>query len=416
MNTLLIKNVFPVCPSLSSEEAINIFIEKGVITYIGTEEKNADASFDGSGKYVSLGWMDMRSSFCDPGFEYKEDLNSGLNCAINGGFTAVCVLPNTDPVVDTKEVVSYINQKTKEVLPNVYPFGAVTQKLKGTALSEMHDMHSFGVKAFTDGHKTIWHTGILLKALQYVSPFNGLIINKPFDKYLMSEGLVHEGVNSTMVGMSGIPTITETMAIQHDLDILRYAGGRLHFTTISSESGVKLIRNAKKEGLNVTCDVAVHQLIYTDDVIASFDTNLKVNPPFRLESDKKALIEGVKDGTIDCIVSDHIPQDEECKKLEFDYAEFGMLNLETLYAQLSAVFTKEVLVNAIAVNPREILGLDLPEIKVGSVANLTVFDPDLKWEFKKSKSKSKNSKLLGTELKGRAIALVNGEKFQTIHS
>jgi len=298
----------------------NLLINDGVIVEIGEKSYRADHIISKKNLKVSIGWFDMRSDFCDPGFEYKEDVFSGRKAAAAGGFTEVLLLPNTNPVIQTKNEVSYILSGNDNQLVSIYPIGAVTEDTKGEELTEMIDLNASGARAFSDGKNPVWHTDILLKSLLYLQKFDGLLINRPEDTMLTRLGSMNEGVNSTILGLRGMPKLGEELMIDRDIKILEYAGGRIHFSNISTEESVNLIRKAKKTGLRLSCDVAAHQLVLDDSALMEFDTNFKVNPPLREEKDLKALKKGLDDGTIDVIVSSHTPQDEENKKLEFDLA------------------------------------------------------------------------------------------------
>ena len=265
---------------------------------------------------VSLGWMDTRANYCDPGMEHKEDLESGANLAMSSGFTDVAILPNTNPVISNKNALSYFKRFNKISSVQLHPIAALTENCEGKELTEMIDLQNSGAKAFSDGTNPIWHSNVFIKGLQYLQKFDGLLIDRPEDKYLTSYGQMNEGKTSTYLGIRGIPYLAESLSIYRDLKLLEYAGGKLHLSLISTKEGIDLIRNAKSKGLNVTCDVGVNYLRFEDSDLNYYDTNLKVNPPYRLQSDREALIEGLFDGTVDFIVSDHLPQDVESKKLQ----------------------------------------------------------------------------------------------------
>ncbi|MEO1051919.1 MAG: dihydroorotase [Bacteroidota bacterium] len=394
----------------------NVLIENGVITAIGDDHQEADKIIEADGALLSVGWFDMRASFCDPGLEHKEDLISGMQAASAGGFTGVAVLPNTEPIIQTKNEIEYVKSKNGQSATDLYPIGAVTRNTKGEEITEMIDLHTAGAVAFSDGIEPIWHPDVLLKALQYLQKFDGLLITRPVDKLLNNYGVMHEGINSTLLGMRGMPSLSEDLMVSRDLKLLEYAGGRIHFTNISSAASLELIRQAKQRGLNVTCDIAAYQLSFDDDALHDFDTNYKVDPPFRDESTNQALMQGLKDGTIDVIVSSHNPQDEENKKLEFDLAEFGIISLQTVGANLAALAANvelDQLVEKVTVKPREMLGLDLPKIAEHEMANLTLFDPNKAWQFdhESSFSKSRNSPFYGQKLKGQVLGVFNQQRY-----
>lgn len=395
---------------------VNIGLKDGRIVAVGDEEPEAEKIIDAQGLMLSIGWADMQANFADPGHEHKEDLTSGASAAAKGGFTDVALVPNTNPAVQSKNEITYIHSRNGRLVTQLHAIGAVTLDTKGEELTEMIDMYEAGAVAFSDGENPLWHTDICLKALLYLQKFDGLLINKPYDRLLTAFGTMHEGVNSTIMGMKGMPSLAEELAITRDLDILTYTGGKLHFSNISTAGSVELIRKAKEWGLDVTCDVAAHQLMFNDGSFPDFDTNYKVNPPFRTQTDVDALVEGLRDGTIDVIVSGHSPQDEESKKLEFDNAEFGIIGLQTVLPILVYLGDKLDLASAlekITVAPRKRLGLEVPKIEVGEEANLTLFDPKEKWvlDDRTNKSKSKNSPFYGKELVGRPLAVFNKGKY-----
>lgn len=395
----------------------NVLVEDGIIVQISNEENIADQVIEAAGMKLSIGWFDMRTTIGEPGYEHKEDIESVCAAAAAGGYTEIASLPNTKPVVQSKNVISFIKSKCKDYLVQIHPMAAVTRDLDGKEITEMIDLHHAGAVAFTDGELPIWHSDVFLKTLQYLKPFNGLLINHAEDNQISHYGQMNESIESTMLGLKGIPKIAEELMVERDLSILKYTGGRIHFAHISSPKSVALIKAAKAEHLEVTCDVAAYQLILDDSLIKTFDTHLKVNPPLRTLEDVELLRQEVIAGTIDAIVSDHIPQDIECKNLEFDLAEFGMIGLETNFGilnhTLNKVISLENLLDKIAYRPREILNIAVPKIEEKQVANLTLFDAEVEWTFetKHIKSKSKNSPFVGSAMKGRAKAVFHNHKF-----
>ena len=389
----------------------DILIANGKISQIADQIEFDGRVVAAENLKVSVGWVDMRAHYNDPGNEHKEDIHTGINTAMAGGFTDVALLPNTHPVVSTKHAVSYYYKFSKDTPVRLHPVAAVTQHCKGEELTEMIDLHKAGAVAFSDGLNPIWHTDILLKALQYLQKFDGLLINKPEDQMLTAFGQMHEGTVSTLLGLKGMPALSEAVMVQRDLRLLEYAGGNLHFSLISAAESIQMIREAKRNGLNVSCDVGVNYLKFTDEDLTDYDTDLKVNPPYRKESDRKALIDAVKDGTIDVVVSDHNPQNEECKKLEFDLADFGTANQQTCYSVLNEVFREDFceVIDRLTKAPRDLLKLSHPEIAEGADACLTLFSPTSEWTLnaQTNKSKSVASPLLGTPLNGRVVGLVN---------
>lgn len=398
---------------------VDILIDNGKIAKIDSEINEEDSDvFEAQGAIVSPGWIDMRSIFYDPGEEHKEDLETGSEAAAAAGFTQTMLLPNTKPVVDNKGAVSYVKKHSKYSLVDLLPCAAVSIKAEGKELTEMLDLEAAGAVAFSDGLNPIWHTDIMLKSLQYLQKFDGLLINRPEDKMLTAFGQMNEGIVSTGLGLKGMPKLAESVMVERDLKLLEYAGGKLHFSTISSKESVELIKEAKRKGLNVTCDVGVNYLKFTDQDLETYDTNYKVNPPYRSEEDRSALVEGVLDGTIDIIVSDHNPHDEESKKLEFDLAEFGTNNLQGFWPIINEVFGSDLekVIPSFTSNPREILGLNEVKIEEGRTANLTIFDKETEWTFDKNsnRSRSEYSPFYLSQLKGRVRAVINNDQIQKI--
>ncbi len=393
----------------------NVLIQNGKIAEISAKKSAADKVIDAEGMVLSVGWMDMGTFVGDPGLEHKEDLISVAKAAAAGGFTEIATLPNTSPPVQTKNEVKYINRGNESRLVQIHPMASITLKNQGEELTEMIDLNEAGAVAFTDGLKPVWNTDILLKTLQYLQKFDGLVINHPEDIWLDMFGQMNEGKNSTTLGLKGMPKIAEEIAITRDIELLAYAGGRLHFSRVSTARSVDLIRAAKKKKLKVTCDVISYQALLDDSELEDFDTNYKVNPPLREKADLEALVKGIKDGTIDVISSGHLPQEAECKVLEFDHAEFGMINLQTFGSQLvllSQSIDLHELIQKVTTAPRQLLKLNIPTIKEGEKANLTLFDPSQKWHFSEDVnfSKSKNSPWLGKEITGKVKATFNNAK------
>lgn len=405
----------------------DIFIENGIIIEIANNiSHHADHIFEGENLCVSAGWIDMRVSPKDPGYESKEDLTTLCQAAMVGGFTEIFTLPNTKPIVQTKEAISYFKSFASNQLIDIHVGVAITKNCEGKDFTEMLDLHNAGAAAFTDGEHTIWNADILLKTLQYLAPIDALLMNRPEEPSMTIFGQMHEGIESTLLGMKGIPSTAEELMVMRDLKLLEYfldteisenKNSKLHFSTISTARTVELIREAKKKGLPVSCDIAAHQLAFIDADLKDFDTNLKVNPPFRSENDIKALKNGLADGTIDAIVSDHNPHDDEAKNLEFDLADFGIIGLETAFsvANTNSQLTIEQLIDKFTNNPRKLLRLPKVKIEVGEIANLTVFDPSINWVFSKNdiRSKSKNTPFVGKELIGKSVAVINKGKIYT---
>jgi dihydroorotase len=397
----------------------DILIENNQISQIDNNIQVADCEIvTGQNLHVSIGWFDMRVAANDPGFEHKETLASTCAAAAAGGFTEIAVLPNTKPALDSKDTLGYIQQATRHQLVKVHTIAAVTKNCEGNDFTEMIDLTHAGAVAFSDGVHPLHNTHIALKSLQYLQPLNRVLMNRPSDAHLSIFGQMNEGISSTMLGMRGLPNIAEELMVMRDLKLLEYLDiesnlPALHFSTISTAEAVAHIRAAKAKGLKVSCDIAAHQIAFDDTALAGFDTNLKVEPPFRTQTDIAALWEGLADGTIDAVVSDHSPQDEESKNIEFDLADFGIVGLETAFAVLNSNNKNLLISDLIAkltTNPRTILRITQPSIAENNVANLTIFDPTLVWTFTKSISKSKNSPFFGQTFIGKAIAVVNQGK------
>ena len=394
---------------------VNLLVEKGIIQSIGAKV-SGENELDLNGAILTPGWVDINANFTDPGFEHKEDLESGSVTAQYGGFTDVAVSPTTDPVLETKGDVEYLKSKSDRTI-KLHPIAALSEGINGENLTEMLDLREAGAVAFSDGMKPIWNSELLVKALQYVQKFGGLIISRPVDAHLSRNAQMHEGLTSTSLGMRGEPAISEKLAIANQLEILRYAGGRLHFSMISTADGLKLIKIAKKDGLKVTCDVGINHLRFTDRDVSNFDTNYKIEPPYRSEADRKALIKGVNDGTIDAIVSGHQPQDRESKFLEFDLASPGVISLQTVFSVLMSLkgeLDLEAAIDRLTHGARKILGLETATIQEGAQARLAFFDPEKQWTLNKksNQSKSENSPFWETELNGRTLGIVIGNKLE----
>lgn len=407
-------------------QVCDLLIENGLIRQIGTNltVQEGGRIVEAENLHVSPGWVDMRVLAQDPGFEHREDLTSVCRTAVAGGFTDIVLLPNTQPVIDAKGTLGYVRHMAEGQPVSVHVAAAVTQKAAGEDFTEMIDLHHAGAIAFSDGLHPIQNPDLLLKTIQYLQPIDGLLMNRPEETLLTRFGQMHEGVQSTLLGLKGMPSLAEELMVERDLRLLDYALDRsdvqrkqsslLHFSTISSAGSVALIRQAKSGGMPVSCDVAAHQLVFDDSALAGFDTNLKVNPPFRSPDDVAALWTGLADGTIDAIVSDHTPQDAESKNLEFDQAEFGIIGLETVFA---AVWTHNrglslaQILNKLTAVPRQILRLPALSVEEGQVASLTLFDPVAAWTYDRTSSKSKNSPFWGQKLTGRVIGTVHQKKF-----
>lgn len=412
---ILLKNVQVIAPTSTFHgQQQDILIENGIIRQIGTNIQAPGAQVvTGKNLHVSSGWTDVFAHFCDPGQEYKEDLQSGIKAAAKGGYTTVLIVPDTQPALHTKPQIEYVLSRTRNSAVQVLPIGAVTKNLEGASLAEMYEMQEAGAVAFSDGLKPIQSPGIMLKALQYVKAVNGTIIQLPDDKSISAHGLMHEGIYSTQLGMAGKPALAEELIIQRDLELAQYTDSKIHFTGISTRNSVDLIAAAKGKGIKVTCSVTPYHLSLTDAHLVSYDTHYKVNPPLRTAEDVKALQEAVKYGVIDCFATHHLPQDWDAKQVEFEYAKNGMIGLESAFGVLRKYLPEvplEQLIDMLSAQPRKIF--NLPELKLeeGATANLTIFDPEEEWVFNTTHlaGRSKNSAYIGADLKGSVKGTING--------
>lgn len=414
---LLLRQVRIIDPSSPfHQQTTDIFIEQGLIRSIETKAAvKADQIIEAAGLCVSPGWLDVFSHIPDPGLEHKETLESGAAVAASGGFTDVLVVPNTAPVVHSKSGVEYIVQKTKSFPVSFHPIAAVSKNVEGKELAEMYDMHQSGAAAFGDGTVSIQSAGILLKALQYIKAIDKVLIQLPDDKSISASGLMNEGVISTRLGLPGKPAIAEELMIARDIELAKYTESKIHFTGVSTAKSIAMIRKAKSEGLAVTCSVTPYHLFFSDEDLQEYDTNLKVNPPLRTPADRDALRKAVADGTVDCIASHHLPHEKDGKVVEFEYARYGMISLQTSFAVVRTTMpelTVERLIELFAIAPGKIFDLQRPSIKENEIACLTLFSDSQEWRFDatQNRSRSANSPFLGKTLRGKPLGVINKEK------
>jgi len=363
--------------------------------------------------HVSPSFLDLKSNFRDPGFEIKEDINTGINCAVNGGYTDILLMPSNNPTTDSKVEVNYIKNHSRSKLVNIHPAGSVTKNNLGDELCEMYDISKEGAIAFTDDKNSIQKAGILKLALEYNKNYNGLVINHPNDKSISQGGSMNESPTSTILGLKGIPNISEEIMLKRDIELAEYTNSKIHISCISTTKSVDLIREAKLKGIKISCDVSINNLILDDSMCETFNSNFKLSPPLRTKTDVNALIEGINDGTIDAICSDHSPEDIENKETEFDNAEFGAIGLQTVFPLLCNINDKislETIIKKISIRPREILNLDKVSVSENEIAKLCLYNPNQTWTFKIDDvlSKSKNSPFLNHDLRGKVIGIING--------
>jgi dihydroorotase len=394
-------------------QKMDIAIKNGTIIDISTNSDfSAKRIIEGANLYISSGWMDVHAQFNDPGFEHKEDLLSGAKAAKNGGFSTVVIASNTHPIADSKSYFTALKNRVKELPIDVRGLAALTENLEGQNFTEMYDLHNAGAIAFSDGLSPIQNPDLLKRALMYSKTFNGLVVVHPHDSRIAHGGMVNESPMSTSLGLKSDPSLSEEIMVARDLALAEYCEAPIHFMAISSAKSVELIKKAKKKGIQVTCDVAIANLIWNDSVLADFDSNFKVFPPLRSEKDRKALIKGINDGVIDAITTNHTPQNIEEKQCEFDHASFGQSSIETAFSVYNTYLSEQIdlstWVNAVCHSSRKIFGLPVPGIHIGAKANVTVFNTKEIWEVKSKDlfSKSKNTPIIGKSLQGRVVDVI----------
>lgn len=394
-------------------QTLDILIEKGRISEIGQHIKNPknykEIAFENL--HVSKGWFDSSVSFGEPGYEERETIENGLKTAALSGFTSVAVNSNTNPVVDSYADIKFLKSKSEGNAVSLYPIGALTKESKGEDLAELYDMTNAGAIAFYDYQKPIGNPNLMKIALQYASNFGGLLCSFPQESKISGHGVMNENVTSTMLGLKGNPALAEELQVARDLFLLEYTGGKLHIPTISTVKSVELIRNAKIQKLNVSCSVAIHNLALTDTELDSFNTNYKVLPPLRTQTDCDVLIAGLKDGTIDMVTCDHNPIDIENKKVEFDYAKNGTIGLESAFGALNNLFTIKKTIDLLT-KGKERFGLESNAIAIGNIADLSLFNPNGEYQFSRQhiKSASKNAIFENHTLKGKVYGIISNNQ------
>lgn len=411
---IIIKNARIINPFGAYNQQIkSIKISNGIINEIADDiaVSDNDLLVDIPNLHISYGWIDSSVSFGEPGYEERETIAHGLEVAAKSGFTHICLNPNTDPVIDNQAGVNLVLSKASGQASTLLPIGALTKNSEGIDMAEMFDMKNAGAVAFGDYKKSMENANLLKISLQYTQNFNARVIAYASDKNIKGKGVVNEGVVSTRLGLKGIPDLAEEIVVARNLYLLEYTGGKMHIPTISTQKSIELIKAAKAKGLDVTCSVAVHHLVLTDEQLDNFDTRYKVAPPLKDETTRQALINAVLDDTIDCITTDHQPWDIEHKKLEFDLAKDGTIGLESAFGALQNVLPLDVIVKKL-LGAYTVFTDIIPEITVDTTANLTLFNPDTAYTFTVDNilSKSKNSAFLRQQMKGKALGIINNNK------
>ncbi|QBZ98293.1 dihydroorotase [Flavobacterium sangjuense] len=413
MNLILRKATIIDPKSPFHNQTVDVKITNGIFEKIGKSLPKSDThqEFEKQGLHISQGWFDTSVSFGEPGYEDRETIANGLEVAAKSGFTGIALQPNSYPIIDNQSQVHFVKQKAKGFATELFPIGALTKASEGKDLAELYDMKNAGAVAFGDYGKSLSNANLMKIGLQYVQDFDGLVIAFCQDENIKGNGVANEGIVSTRLGLKGIPNLAEELIVARNLFLLEYTGGKLHIPTISTAKSVALIKEAKKKGLNVTCSVAVHHLVLTDEKLEGFDSRYKVSPPLRTEEDRKALIAGIKDNTIDCITSDHNPIDIENKKMEFDLAKNGTIGLESAFGALQTVLPLEKIIEKLTFG-KTILKIEGQEIAAKNKVSISLFTTEDKWRFDAAHilSKSKNAAFLGQPMKGKAIGIYNQGK------
>ncbi|UBZ06407.1 dihydroorotase [Salegentibacter mishustinae] len=394
--------------SIYNNKTLDVLIENGIIKEIAKDiSTEVDKVINEENLHISRGWFDSSVNFGEPGFEERETIANGLDTAAKSGFTSIALNPNTYPIIDNNGAITSVKSKAAHHPVKLFPTGALTVKGEGVDLAELYDMKQGGAVAFGDYKRAIKNPNLLKIALQYAQNFDALVQSFPQEDRIAGKGMVNEEQSSTSLGLKGIPNLAEELQIARDLYLLEYTGGKLHIPTISTKKSVALIKEAKKKGLDVSCSVAIHNLIFTDELLQDFDTNAKVLPPLRTKEDIKALIKGIKDGTIDMLTSDHTPIDTEHKKVEFDNALYGTIGLESAFGAVSTIFSTEEVIELLT-KGKQRFGLEDIEIKEGNAADLTLFIPKGNYEFTEAHifSTSKNSIFKAYQLQGKALGII----------
>jgi len=396
-------------------DRVDILIKNGIISNIAPSIKNSNnyKELKLDNLHVSNGWFDYSISCGQPGFEERDNMINTLEVASKSGFTCIGIQPNTFPVIDKRSEIEYIKLLSSNNIVKVHPIGSLTKKSEGNELSEIFDMGDGGAIAFGDYKRSIKNPNILKLALQYSNNSNYPIMSFPNTMEISENGVVNENITSTVLGLNPIPSFSEHLNVQRDLTILEYAGGKLHIPTISTAKSTELIRNAKKNGLNVTCSTTIHNLFFDDQKLNGYNTNFKVFPPLRSTADIESLKIAVKDGTIDLVTCDHNPLNIELKDLEFENAAFGTIGLESFFGALNKLFSTKLAIQ-ILTRGRSKFSLNSTTISVGELADITLFNPNHDYVFSESQilSKSKNSIFINSKLKGKVYGIISNNKLK----
>ncbi|QNL49936.1 dihydroorotase [Olivibacter sp. SDN3] len=417
MDKILVKSATLVFPGHDRHgQAVDVLIVNGVVSKVEGGDAIHDEhalTIDGKHQYLSPGFFDLNVNFGEPGLETKETISTGCTAAVAGGYTGLAVQPNTVPALHSRGEIAMIVNLAKGNLVSVYPIGAISKNRSGDDLAELYDMQQAGAVAFSNGNKSVQQAGLMSRALLYCKGFEGLVMSYAEDASIANGAKMNEGITSTFLGMKGNPNLAEELMVSRDLYLAAYNNAPIHFSTISTKESVELIRLAKKKGIKVTCDVAAHHLVLTEESVSGFDSNYKVSPPLRTDDDVKALKDGLLDGTIDAIVSQHTPHEVEFKKVEFEIAKNGIIGLQTvLPLLLKAGLPVDLIVEKLAIAPRAILRLAPPTLAEGSDANFVLFNTEESWTFDAytNRSKSTNSPYYGSILKGRVNLVLNNKQ------
>ncbi len=417
---IFIKNGHVIDPANKIDEKLDILVADDKIAKLGRPgsiKANGGQVIDAGGKLVVPGLIDMHVHLREPGFEYKETVATGTTAAKAGGFTSVCCMPNTNPVNDNRSVTEFILSRAKEASTRVYPIGAITKGSRGEELAEMSELHSAGCRAVSDDGKPVMNASIMRRAMEYSKIFDLLIISHCEDTSLSDKGVMHEGAVSTELGLRGIPRAAEEVMTGRDIALAELTGARLHIAHVSTAGSVRMVRNAKARGVRITAETCPHYFSLTDEAVRGYNTLAKMNPPLRTAEDVAAIKEGLKDGTVDVIATDHAPHAADEKEGEFDYAPFGIVGLETalgLTLRLAGegILSLTEVIRKLSFNPAGILGIEKGTLSVGSDADITIIDPDAEWtvDATQFQSKSRNTPFNGWKLKGRAVQTIVGGK------